>query len=303
MRIYFTSMDLPKKAAKRIQRHFTPTRYLIEPMKLSQAQAITAFLLGYDDWHELDKSTKSGMHDPSELDENASAEEQRKRIDFQVQRLSMLQPQTEPLIRDMVLRFRVSAGNPLSTNFDEDAYRENSLLYWEPYGEPPEWRFRPSHRSEEVRDELYCLLNTWTSSAISTSDYIEQLKSFYEKHPENITPYLYTIEAFELKGHWTDALDCIEKLEQAIMKSIPASYPIKRKVAHVNWWTVENRDYLRALYWLGVGFYANKKYKKAKQWFLFLKRCSSRNIGDEVEFLRDLRLPNRKGNVHRRRIS
>lgn len=69
MRIYFNSMTLPKKAAKRIQKHFTPEiPNFGSPMSLYEAQQLAAVMLGYDDWYELEQCTKSGLHPPSLLD-------------------------------------------------------------------------------------------------------------------------------------------------------------------------------------------------------------------------------------------
>ena len=67
------------------------------------------------------------------------------------------------------------------------------------------------------------------------------------------------------------------------------------------WGTIENRDFLRAVYYLAVGFYALKDYKKAKAWFLFLTRCANRAIGLEKAFLGDLREEMPSGEVHLQR--
>ncbi|RYY74493.1 MAG: hypothetical protein EOO52_13085 [Gammaproteobacteria bacterium] len=299
MRIYFSSLILPKKAAKRIQKHFTPDYQIFEPMALSHAQFIVAYMLGYEDWHELDQITKSGKYSASLLDEYASADEQQKRIDYQVARLGRLQPQTEPLIKQMVLQFRVSAGNPLSENFAEDGYRTNSLFYWEPWGEEPEWRFIPSRRSEEVRDLLYELLNLWGGGEITLGDYEAKLEPLIESQPENIIPYLYLITAYgEDAGYWEDIAPFLEKLEAIILNSIPPSYPKRGKVPPLIWGTIDNRDYLRSIYCLGVGFYAINNFKKAKKWLLFLRRCCAVRLGNEKEFLIDLRQPNPEGDLH-----
>lgn len=73
---------------------------------------------------------------------------------------------------------------------------------------------------------------------------------------------------------------------------------MKGRVDPIIWGTIDNRDYLRALYYLAIGFYAAKNYKKAKQWFLFLIRCSPMEIGIEKIFLQDLRQPEPEGNIH-----
>ena len=301
MRIYFTSMTLPKKAAKRIQKYFKPNPLIRQPLTLYEAQAITASMLGYENWHTLEKITKSAKHEPSPLDENSSVDTQEERIAFQTKVLVTLYPfLCELHLRKMALKFRVSAKTPRSIKLAliED-YRKNSLFYCEPLGGEPEWRFEPSGRSEEVRLELYDILNNfWRSEKKSLTDYLNQLSIISTEQPENIVPYLYSIEALTANNLWEKAKRQLELLEKAILESIPPNYPMKRKAASVNWYVIENRDYLRSLYHLGLTFYALGNYKKSKQWFLFLTRCSSREIEYEIFFLRDLRQPSPEGDLH-----
>lgn len=49
---------------------------------------------------------------------------------------------------------------------------------------------------------------------------------------------------------------------------------------------------------LGLGYYANKDFSKAKKWLMFLTRCSSIELGNEKEFLIDLREPDPEGDLH-----
>ncbi|WP_339674100.1 hypothetical protein [Dasania marina] len=299
MQIYFSSIALPKKAAKRIQKHFSPEPETIFPhMPLHEAQRIAALMLGYKDWHELEQSTNSAKNTPSPLDEQASEEEQSQRLRYQANVLGTLLPLTEPILYELALKFRVSAGAPFSSQFAYDSHRQNKLFYWEPYGEPPEWRFRPSARSEETREELYSLIDKWGSGQLNFGEYLFRLDEIIEAQPENITPYLYIIEAIADIGEWEIAKTLLPELEAEIIKSIPANYPMKRKVPALNWGTIDNRDYLRSLYHLAQGYYANGNYKKAKQWFLFLTRCSEFEIGFEKCFLVDLRRATPDGEVH-----
>ena len=298
MRIYFSSMTLPKKAAKRIQKYYTPDKGYGLPMELHQAQSMTAEMLGYASWHELEEVTKSGAHNPSPLDEDSTEEDQAARLQFQADVLSGWAPVTEPIVKELVLKFRVSAKSPRSAELAEDGYRSNAVFYWEPYGEAPEWRFRPSARSRDTKDDLFYLGNEWERGKLNLGDYREKLDSIIAQQPENITAYLHLITA----AGEIDAWDYIElylpKLEIEILKSLPKDYPLKKKVPPLIWGTIDNRDYLRCLYFLGEANYANGNYKKAKQWFLFLRRCSERNIGHEKFFLHDLRQKEPEGDLH-----
>lgn len=298
MRIYFNSLVLPKKAAKRIKKHFTPQANFGNPMPLNEAHKITAWMLGYDTWHELEQITKSANQSPSSLDEQATPEEQKRRISFQADVLGQVCPVTKPILRQFALQLRVSAGSPYSTEFSEDAFRSNAAFYWEPYGEEPEWRFRPSLRSKEAREFLYELIESWGRGQISMGGYLKQLEPIIERQPENIVPYLYLISACGEIGQWAYTEDYLPRLEAAIENALPEDYPRKKKVPSFIWGTMDNRDFLRSLYYLGVGYYAAKNFKKAKQWFLFLTRCSSITMGHEKYFLKDLRLPVPKGDLH-----
>ncbi len=300
MRIFFDSMTLPKKAAKRIQRHFTPTKPgLGEPPPLHRAQEITAVMLGYENWHDLEKNTKSPTHPASPLDEQADSETQQRRIVFQARQLGRFMPVTEPILMELALKFRVSARSPLSESLANDSYRTNSLLFWEPYGEEPEWRFMPSGRSRESGDDLYDLLDDWTDGKINLGRYKEILDATIQEQPENLAPYVYILEAIQNVDAWELTPQYLAPLEAAIENSLPQDYPRNRKVPPLNWGTIENRTYLRSLYYLAQGFYAVGNYKKAKQWFLFLTRCSSVNMGSERDFLADMKASNPMGNIHR----
>lgn len=298
MRIYFKSLKLPKKAAKRIQAHFTPSPRLGEKPKLSDAQELTACMLGYSNWHELEQVTKSAKHPPSPVDEEASPEEQARRIDYQANILSYVSPVTEPILREIAFKVRVSAGNPLSTKFSDDAYRVNAVFYWEPYGEDPEWRFRPSIRSANESDDMYALIDRWSRGQINFGEYKDQLDETIERLPEFLTPYLYLLEACSEIKVLEIITDYLPRLEKIILTSLPSNYPMKRKVPAFNWGTIDNRDYLRSIYYLAQGYYAEGDYKKAKQWFLFLQRCSSRTLGHEKYFLKDIRSSNPDGDLH-----
>lgn len=298
MRIFFNSMTLPKKAARRVQSYFTPPPGLGEKPKLSDAQNLTAWMLGYDTWHELEQVTKSGSHPPSPVDEESDPIEQKKRIDYQSETLRYVSPMVDPVLRQIALEIRVSAANPKSSKFSEDAYHQNAVFYWEPYGEEPEWRFRPSLRYSKTKEELFNLSDKWERGQILLGAYLDKLNAIIAQQPENISAYLDALCACEAVGAWTLGENYLEDLQAAITGSLPPEYPMKKKVAPFIWGTVDNRDFLRALYHLAQGFYAMGDYKIAKQWFLFLRRCSPMEMGAEKYFLKDIRRPEPYGDLH-----
>jgi hypothetical protein len=300
MRIYFDSTALPKKAAKRIQKHFSPADSLFRPpMPLSQAQQITALLLGYQGWHELNEVTKSGGDSPSALDEHIDASEQELRISYQMGQLEKILPFTEPVIRKLVLKFRVSAGNPKSLKLKEDGYRQGKLYHWKPFdSSTPEWRFISSERSDMVREDLYDLLGRWESGSINLGEYKNSIDTLLKSQPENLAAYLYIIGACHDLGLWEIGASYLSGLESAILAVIPSNYPMNKKVDKVQWGDMDNRDYLRSVYILALGYYASGQYQKAKKWFLFLVRCSSIEMDKEKLYLADLRRSEPDGMLH-----
>ena len=291
MRIFFQSMTLPKKAAKRIQKQFSPSKVPNRKIDLSFAQLIAANMLGYSNWHELEQVSKSKLT-PSLTDEFVSEEEQTERISFQANVLRRFLPYTEPLLQEIALELRVSAGNPSSLKFSEDHIRDNKVFHWIPPGflEKPEWRFRPSKRSAEIKNTLWDLLDTWSTGQLNFVDYQESLEATIKEQPENVTAQMYLLDA---AGN-IDALQHMEKeltrAEETVLNCLPVNYPLNKKVDHFNWYTHDNRDFLRLVFHLAYGHYVNGKYRNAKKWFLFLKRCSDVFEGEIAPFLDDLKL-------------
>jgi hypothetical protein len=111
MRIYFDSMTLPKKAAKRVKKHFTTDgQHLSKPMKLHEAQALTAKMFGYRDWYELNITTASLVHFPSIVDEKAPSDVVKRRIAYQAQVLGTILPLTKKPLIQIALKLRTALG-------------------------------------------------------------------------------------------------------------------------------------------------------------------------------------------------
>lgn len=299
MRIYFDSMTLPKKAAKRVKKYFSPEEpHLSEPMKLSQAQALTARMLGYRNWYELDKMTASQTHPPSLVDEKAPEDVVKRRITYQAQILATVSPLTMNLQIQTALILRVSAKNPTSPHLPNDPYRNNTLAIPDPHGDDAEWRFWPSLRSHEISLSLYSLLDAfWTYQTISFGEYKGRLDVIINEQPENIVPYQYILEVMEESKDWDLAAPYVAGLADAMERTVPQDY-MRSKSPKLNWYVTGNRCFIRAVYYLAVGLYATGEHLKAKHWFLVLKHCSDMEMGNEMYYLLDLERKTPMGDVH-----
>lgn len=287
-KLIFGSMSIPDRATQRVAEHFD--------IDGDNAQEIVAQMLGHDSWSELTEATECA-HISAAPDEFATAIEQDSRVAYQANVLGRFLPFTEPVLRRKALALRVSALDPKSEQLAFDGYRRNTLLHWQCFTEPKEWRYMPSERSYEVRELLDDLSYSWKQQRLNFGEYENQIVLILQMQPENVAAYLYLFYAIEDIEHWEVAAHYISDFEKAIDRAIPKNYPRTRKSDLMIWETIENRDFLRAVYFLAVGFYALKQYKKAKAWFLFLTRCANREIGLEKAFLTDLR-DQPSGDVH-----
>lgn len=114
MRIYYKNIGLPKRAAKRVKKILSQDIESMRDLKLSTCQNLVAKMLGYGSWTELDMVTKKLCHEPSLLDSDCTSGEQIQRLEYQC---IILSKETDiPILvsRQLVVRLRVSAYNPLS---------------------------------------------------------------------------------------------------------------------------------------------------------------------------------------------
>lgn len=299
MRIYFRNMTLPKKAAKRIHAHFTlPPGLDGLSMTLSEAQELTARMLGYADWHELHRVTQRGDHQPSPLDEDAGPTEQQARIDYQTMVLGTVSPLIEPVLRKLVLTLRVSAGIRASDNFIEDAYRQNTITQWQdPTKDKPEWRFLGSVRADEISEEVWELLDFWQSGNMKLGEYLEKLKALYKQQPENMSLITDMLSATTELDALILIEDLIPEFEKEINLTIPVNFP-ERRTTYLSWYETENRDFHRAVALLAEAYYRLGNFSRAKRWFNFSNRTCEYFKENNIPFLKDLRARKPKGNIH-----
>lgn len=291
MRIYFESLTLPKKAAKRIQAHFTP-KYDDMPFKkmaLSRAQQITAWMLGYESWHELEQVTKAKKHPPSPMDEDCAPEEQIKRLDYQTAVFGQISPLIGIVCREIVIKLRVSAKNPLSENLAEQNFNKNRIRHWvDPFSGRGEWRFLPSRRSIENGDDLYELSELWACENLDFDEYSACLVAMLEARPEDMNVIAEILRLMVNDDEYVFPLSKLDEFESAIRAVIPADFPETGQV-FFNWLTMENRTFHRATLWLAGSYDLAKEYDKARYWFEFTSRSCKTMRAECISILRELR--------------
>ena len=301
MRIYFRTLTLPKKAAKRVQNHFSDPLSDAIPhlsMKLAQAQELTARMLGYDSWHELLQVTKKGIHTPSLLDEYSDSKEQALRIDYQTEVLGTISPLIEPVRRQLALQLRVSSGMPTSDELSENIYQYNHIKYWvDPISNKGEWRFLPSLRTTQIQEDIFELQETLEEGLIESERYVEILKDYLQLQPENIDVITALLGvAVEFNNPHVIESDLLV-FESTIDLCIPIDFS-RRKKNILIWWEIDNRNFHRAVCMLAECFYRVGKFEKAKKWFNFSKKTCDHFTNYIEPYLKDLRLDRPIGKVH-----
>lgn len=301
MRIYFESLTLPKKAAKRVKEQFTSDfireLYPEKAMKLSDAQEITARMLGYDSWHEMCQVTKKG-HPPSLLDEDVSPIDQIARIDFQTSVLQGISPLIEPAVREIALKLRVSARSNYSDSFIEDAYRRNRITKWkDPFSGKYEWRFCPSIRTVEMSETVYDIQEKWDSGRINLFQLYQELSDILSEQPENLPAMFTMIRAFVDVGE-IEQLSELAFYEKNIRESLPKEY-IRHNNPVLRWGEIDNRYFLRILYVFGEANYILGNYQISRSWFeLVAKTNEDKSMDFSSVYLADLTSDEPSGLVH-----
>lgn len=298
MRIIFRSLTLPKKAAKRVQKHFSPTPSPFPPAKLSFAQDVTAIMLGYDSWHELEQVIKAGNYPPSPLDEECSAEEQSRRIDYQTEVLQHFTPLIGLVLRQVAIKLRVSAANPQSPALEEQSFDRNRIVFWtDPYNGRSEWRWFPSDRSEASENAITDKYQRWERGLIEGGPFFDELVDRLAVEPENLFAVEHLFYLARNSGQLSLVEDLLDQFEAAVIKTIPAHFP-QRGPVYFEWGTPANRILHIVTYELAEGYYRIRNFPKAQRWFEFTARTSKRTRPYCLDYLKDLKRPAPSGRVH-----
>lgn len=298
MRIIFRSLTLPKKAAKRVQKHFSPDLSPFPPTKLAWAQDVTAIMLGYDSWHELAKVTRNGSKPTSPLDEQCSAEEQRRRIDFQTEALNQFTPLIDLVLRQVVVQLRVSAANPLSPVLEEQSFDRNRIIYWtDPFCGRSEWRFFPSDRSDASWDGISEKYQCWERGLAEGGPFFDELVDRLAAEPENLFAVEHLFYLARNSGQLWLVQDLLDQFEAAVIQTIPANFP-QHGPAYFEWGTHSNRVLHSVTYELAEGYYRIGNFPKAKRWFVFTARTSKHTRPYCLDYLKDLKRSVPCGRVH-----
>ncbi len=304
MRIHFKTLALPQKAAKRIQRHFT-TEYLKEVhpescMKLHEAQEIAASMLGYSDWHELTEVTKHPTHPPSLLDEASTELEQRARIDFQTSILRLASPMTTSARRQIALKLRVSSGSLNSAHLKDNIHYRNIIIYSH---EDHSHRFIPSLRSENDISIIREIERPMEDERMVTiGEQLKEMQNVLDRHCESmvsISAWLWLAADSGVAEQLVQNDPTLLSYELQIINTIPIDLATYGDI-QMSWDVLENRHFIRAVYWLARSFYANCNLTKALKWFTYSNSLCDHYTPETVAFLDDLNLDRPTGRVENR---
>lgn len=298
MRIFFRSLTLPKKAARRVQNLFGPDFDMGRGMTLSTAQRVTAAMLGYTSWHELEQATRALSHPPSPMDEDVSPAVQSQRIDFQKDALEsqIFLIGREP--RRVALRLRVSARNPQSPGLAEPVWAVNHVVRGiDPYTGGSEWRFFPSERSRDlwttIEDDYAC----WTRGFLNGEVFYKRLWDWRAAQPENLMVIEHLFSFVRACERFETVAGDLDGFESAVVESLPQTFPSTGAAPFCP--RLDANDVLsNVTYELAEGYYRQGNYPKAQRWFEFTARTAKRTRPYCLDYLRDLKRPEPCGRVH-----
>jgi len=290
MRIYYESLTLPKKAAKRIQSFYSKEDSPFDPMQLSQAQAITSWMLGYESWHELEQETKKRAHPPSLTDEHCSLEEQEKRIFFQTKALGYFSPLIESQRKRLALKFRVSASNPKSKELWLQSYSNNrlELCVNDNPDEKIEWRFFPSERCTDAADILWDDIALFDNGRMALGPFMALMLKHLSDRPEDLRAMEWLLSLAVEHDYYDEVTSKLDAFEKVLIDTIPSDFPKSKKV-YFEWYVHDNRPFHRAMYNLACCFYYKKEFTKAKKWFNLTSRTCEQLKSSCKAYLDDLK--------------
>lgn len=280
MRIYFDSIDHPKKAAKRLKKCFETVSEtfgsssffgsaIIKPIKLSEAQSLTANMLGYEDWHELEETIKSKQHPSSKFDEEISEEEEEKRNYYQWERLNEKYP--TGFVNQINNLSRVSAKTPTSNKLDIKIGFENSIYYIK---DEKTWKFSGSMRSDMISTKINDMQESFTTGNINLGNALDYCEGILKEAPENCTAmwfYLGSISNYE--DVIDDKISIVIEMEKEYLSWFPEGF-FENENIYFTWNDMDNRDLIRIAILFSQIFYTRKDFKKAKEWFSITSRMN-----------------------------
>lgn len=299
MRIFFHSLTLPKKAARRVQNLFGPDFDMGRGMTLSTAQRVTAAMLGYTSWHELEQATRARSHPPSPMDEDVSPAVQSQRIDFQNDAIKsqIFLIGREP--RRVALRLRVSARNPQSTVLTEPVWAVNHVVR----GIAPdtgglEWRFFPSERSRDLWPTIEENHQCWMRGFLDREVFCKRLWDWRAAQPENLMVIEHLFSFVRACDSFEAVAGDLNGFESAVVETLPQTFPSTGAAPFCP--RLDANDVLsNVTYDLAEAYYRQGNFLKARRWFEFTARTAKYLRPYCLDYLKDLKRLVPCGRVHK----
>lgn len=266
MRILFSSTTLPKKAAKRLQSFRSLND---DELTLGIAQNITAQMLGYSSWTELNAFTETNKL-LSPLDEDITPQERQSRYAYQEMQLSehaQYFPDAPTAIQDVVRLVEVSARSPSNETLPE--FSSGDFII--PGGT------EPIFYNESIRALLFATeideLSLDFEDELLPPELSDRLISFCARFPDNVGAISLTLNNLHKQGLSYPDESGISAMEE-YLDSLYGKL-VETRAPALSWHMHENRDFLRAIFQISEHFRVTKNALKRDLWVSRLRNMTS----------------------------
>jgi hypothetical protein len=324
VRIKFNDTDLPKKTAKRLKALLSgmPEDSGIPCLSLGQAQESVAYMLGYENWKELNQRSKPSVQ-PSKLDEELRAiyevlyqhyetHGDRARFDrelgqlpdthgrmmYQARRLSEYLGINESLAREITQYIQATRKKPKpSSSYSKNTYQDKMVV------------------DDEGNEYLACSYYGSIRSELLVGYIDEECRIFnycggkYGRVMEALLPTTDACPEF-LESYWRQQVSagraedfgCYKHIRYLMRPHLEAIVPKKlfdeNLKGHFNWRYMHNRALYRAALAYAVMSYAEEEYDESYKWFSFIVNRFP-DICDYAEvFMEDMDLEEPEYDLH-----
>jgi hypothetical protein len=292
MRIHFTSTDLAQRAAKRLTVLLgtLPVKAGFPSPSQKESQDIVAYMLGYDNWQELETVTKQ-TKEPSLLDEDSErmrnellAKHDKDEDDKAL--LEAIQPYATRLNRQFFQASRlieitkipydhclsIAKSLCLTRNEPSSMAALSTNQVWTEISDngTPTYHYAGSARSQLLNDYAASIAEQFMFDEISLKKTLKLFEVTTRAHPEFIEAYWRAFTCCEKAGDYEAMADVRTNLKPLLDKAVPDFLFNNKVEGSFQWFHLPTRALYRAVVAYVSMAYAEKEYDEARKWINFL---------------------------------
>ncbi|OUR74771.1 hypothetical protein A9Q76_00215, partial [Arcobacter sp. 31_11_sub10_T18] len=198
--------------------------------------------------------------------------------------------------RQLALKLRVSSGSLNSASLKENTHCRNVIIF---SSEDQSHRFIPSTRSEADLSIIREIERPIENGGNTVGYHKDGFQNVINRHPESMTAiaaWLSLVSDCRLADDFDQNNPHLIAHELQILNSIPDDLSEYGDV-QMSWDIIENRDFIRAVFWLARSFYGACNLSKALKWFTYSNSLCDHYSHETEEYLEDLKLDKPTGTV------